>query len=230
MPQGGSGVDTARPVRRTAAMRVLLLASSAPRSAPLLILVALMVFLIAHSLTSFIAPIMLMTMFAPQAVAIVPQSRLLWLRIPGARDAVLRQIEQALWRHLAMGGGYLVVAAAIAASPLVGHGAAEIALGVALSAGAMIYAAYVALAAVRGMATYIWGFGSLALVHIGLLVFSAVFSEAFWALSPKTVAVISAVELAGAALLRALAVRRWRTVDWLRFRPLPSLVGVPRSL
>jgi hypothetical protein len=43
-------------------------------------------------------------------------------------------------------------------------------------------------------------------------------------------AVVAVVELAGAALLRLLAIRRWRTVDWLRLRPLATLVGVPRSL
>ncbi|HSC14027.1 MAG TPA: hypothetical protein VLI71_02875, partial [Gammaproteobacteria bacterium] len=118
--------------------------------------------------------------------------------------------------------------AAIAASPLMGHGAAEIALGFALAAGASIYAAYVALAAVRGISTYLWGFGSMALLLIGLLVLSALFPDVFSAHSLTAPAVVAAVELAGAALLRALAVRRWRTVDWLRFKPL--LVGVPRSL
>jgi hypothetical protein len=227
--EGGSQVDATRPVPRTVALRVLLLAPSAPHKEPLLVLILLVVVLMAHALPTFVAPLM-MTMFAHAYVASVRQSRLLWLRIPGARDAVRRAIEQALWRHLAMGGVFLVVAAAIAASPLVGHGAAEIALGVASSAGAAIYAAYVALASVRGLATYFWGFGSMALLQIGLMVFSGVFREVFSPHALTAFMVLTAVELAGAALLRALAVRRWRTVDWLRFKPRSPFVGVPRSL
>jgi hypothetical protein len=233
-PEGSSAVDATRPVLQTVAIRVLL-APNTPRaadhfslsSAPLLFL-GLVV--IAFTLTTFVGPLLLMGLFARQSVAIVRQSRLLWLRVPGARDAVRGQIERALWRNLAVGCAILLVAAAIAASPFVGHGAAEIALGLALSAGAAIYASYVALAAVPGMATYFWGLGSMALLQIGLLVVSAVFSEVFSAHSLTAMAVVAAVELAGAALLRALAVRRWRTVDWLRFKPLGSLVGVPRSL
>jgi len=228
-PQGRSAVDTTRPVLQTFAIRVLL-APNTPRaadhfglsSAPLLLLG---VVVIAFTLTSFVGPLMLMGVFAQQSVAIVRQSRLLWLQVPGARDAVRGHIERALWRNLAVGCGILLVAAAIAASPLVGHGPVEIALGLALSAGAAVYACYVALAAVRGMATYVWGLVSMALLQIAL-----VLSLVFPAHALIAAAVVTAVELAGAALLRALAVRRWRTVDWLRFRPLSSLVGVPRSL
>lgn len=235
MPDSRSGVDATRPVLRTVAIRVLL-APHTPRAAdqiglrnaPWLLATLVIMFLIAFSLTSFVAPLMSMVLSTQPSVTIVRQSRLLWLRIPGARDAVRGQVERALWRSLATVCGWLVVAAAIAASPLMGHGAAEIALGFALAAGASIYAAYVALAAVRGISTYLWGFGSMALLLIGLLVLSALFPDVFSAHSLTAPAVVAAVELAGAALLRALAVRRWRTVDWLRFKPL--LVGVPRSL
>ena len=235
MPDTRPGVDATRPVLRTVAIRVLL-APNTPRAAdqislhnaPFLLLTLVFVFLIAFSLPSSVAPLMWMALSAQPSVTIVQQSRLLWLRIPGARDAVRGQVERTLWRHVATGCGWLVVAAAIAASPLVGHGAAEIALGFALVAGASIYAAYVALAAVPGIATYLWGFGSMALLQIGLIVFAGVFPEVFSPYALTAAAAVAVVELAGAALLRALAVRRWRTVDWLRFKPL--LVGVPRSL
>jgi hypothetical protein len=231
MPESSSGVDATRPVSRTVAIRALL-APNTPRAAgqislrnaPWLLLTLVIMFLVAFSLTSFVAPLMWMVLSAQPSAIIVRQSRLVWLRIPGTRDAVRGQVERTLWRDLATGFGWLVVAAAIAASPLMGYGAAEIALGFALAAAASIYAAYVALAAVPGISTYLWGFGSMGLLHVGLLVYSASLS----AHSPKMVAVVTAIELAGAALLRALAVRRWRTVDWLRFRPL--LVGVQRSL
>lgn len=235
MPESRSGVDATRPVSRTVAIRALL-APKMPRAAdqislgnaPFLLLTLVMTFLLAFSLTSFVAPLMLMVLSAQPSAIIVRQSRLLWLRIPGARDAVRGQVERTLWRNLTIGCGWLVVAAAIAASPLMGYGAAEVALGSALAAGAAIYATYVALAAVPGISTYLWGFGSMALLQIGLLVFSGVFSDVFSAHALTAAAVVVAVELAAAALLRALAVRRWRTVDWLRFKPL--LVGVPRAV
>ena len=239
-PQGRSGVEAAQPVSRTVALRVLLAPNAprgtdrriSPRNAAFLLAV-LLVFVVfitqslrSMPLTSFVWPAVLTIVFAQGAVAVVRQSRLLWLRIPGSRDAVRAQIERALWRNVAMMCAWLVVVAAIAASPLVGHSAAEVALGFALLVGAAIYASYVALAAVTGIATYVWAFGSMALLHVALLWYWEVLS----ARSLTTVTVVAAVELAGAALLRALAVRRWRTVDWLRFRPLKSLVGVPRSL
>jgi hypothetical protein len=174
------------------------------------------------SLTSVFWPLALMLLFGEWSMAVVQQSRLLWLRIPGARDAVRRQVERQLWRHLTIGCAFLLVVSAVAASPLVGLGAVEIALGFALSAGAAIYASYVAMAAVPSAATYLWGFGSIAVVQFALLVFSAH--------SPTAVAVVAAIELAGAALLRAIGIRRWRTVDWLRLKPLPTLAGLSRPL
>jgi hypothetical protein len=251
--QGRSGVDATRPVSQTVAIRVLLGLTArntkrqiSPRST-LFVFAALVVgmtlitqSLRSLSLTSFLWPLMLMVMSGGTALN-VRQSRLLWLRIPGARDAVRRAIEQALWRNLAVTCGFLVVVAAIAASPLVGQGATEVALGFALLAGAAIYSTYLALAAVPSTATYFWGVGSMALLLFPLLVLSGL-SPTAWSLetgpllaavetagSLKTVAIVTAIELAGAALLRILAVRRWRTVDWLRFKPHASLVGVPRS-
>jgi hypothetical protein len=135
---------------------------------------------------------------------------------------VRSEIEKVLWRTLGFGAAFLVVVAAIAASPLVGAGAARALLGLAITAGAAIYGTYVAMAAVPSVATYFWGFGSMVLLQLVLL------------LRPEpslaALAVVAVVELAGAALLRLLAIRRWRTVDWLRLRPLATLVGVPRSL
>ena len=234
MPQPKSNVNAAMPVSRAVAIRVLLTSIAprndkqqlSPRNAPLLFLAfAVVIALITQGLRSFSLasvfwPLALMLLFGERSMAIVRQSRLLWLRVPGARDTVRRQIEQALWRNLAFGCVFLVVVSAIAASPLVGLGAAEAVLGFTVSAGAAIYASYVAMAAVPGVATYFWGFGSMAVLQIALLVFSNY--------APTAVVLVAAVELAGAVLLRALAVRRWRTVDWLRFRPLPALVGVQR--
>ncbi|HEY3519234.1 MAG TPA: hypothetical protein VGL98_19435 [Gammaproteobacteria bacterium] len=236
MPQPRSNVNAAVPVPRAVAVRVLLASIAprtdkqqlSPRNAPLLFLAfAVVIILITQglrffSLASVFWPLALMLLFGERSMAIVQQSRLLWLRVPGARDAVRRQVEQALWRNLGMGCGALLFLSAIAASPLVGLGAAEVVLGFVLSAGAAIYATYVAMAAVPGVAMYFWGFGSMMALQIALLIFTAH--------SPTAVAIVAAVELVGAALLRALAVRRWRTIDWLRLKALPSLAGVPHPL
>jgi hypothetical protein len=239
MPQQRAvGLDAARPVPRTVAIRAFL-ASSATRAAAQgtatgfrltpRTLVALAIALAVLStdlrfifLPSVFWPLTATLLFGERSVAIVRQSRLLWLNIPGARDAVRTEVEKVLWRHLSFGAAFLVVVAAIAASPFVGAGASRALLGLAMTAGAAIYGTYVAMAAVPNPATHLWGFGSIALLQLMLLVRPQP--------SLAAMAVVAAVELSGAALLRALAVRRWRTVDWLRLRPLSTLVGVPRSL
>jgi hypothetical protein len=40
--------------------------------------------------------------------------------------------------------------------------------------------------------------------------------------SPMNIDIVIGAELVGALAFRALAVRRWRRVDWLRLRPLPT--------
>jgi hypothetical protein len=237
MPQQRAvGVDAARPVPRAVAVRTLL-ASNAQRTAsqglgfrttPLdlfMVAVALAVLttgLRFFSLTTVFWPLAFMLFFGERSVAIVRQSRLLWLNIPGSRDAVRSEVEKVLWRNFGFGAAFLVVAAAIAASPLVGAGATRALLGLAMTAGAAIYGTYVAMAAVPSVATYFWGFGPMVVLQVMLL--------ARQESSLTAVAVVAGAELAGAALLRALVIRRWHMVDWLRLRPLATLVGVQRSL
>jgi hypothetical protein len=174
------------------------------------------------SLTTVFWPLAFMLFFGERSVAIVRQSRLLWLNVPGSRDSVRSEVEKVLWRNLSFGAAFLIVAAAVAASPLVGAGTARALLGLAVTAGAAIYGSYVAMAAVPSVATYFWGFGPMVVLQLVLL--------ARQEPSLTAVTVLAGVELAGAALLRALMIRRWRTVDWLRLRPLATLAGVPRSL
>ena len=114
-------------------------------------------------------PLAFLLFFGERSVAIVRQSRLLWLNIPGSRDAVRNEIEKVLWRNLGFGAAILAIVAAIAASPLVGAGAARALLGLAVTAGAAIYGTYVAMAAVPSVATYFWGFGSMVLLQLVLL-------------------------------------------------------------
>jgi len=228
MPQQrGVAVDATRPVPRTVAIRTLLVSNALHtvskgmnlRTTPLRFFVIVVVVVM---LTTGLLPLAFMLFFGERSRAIVRQSRLLWLNIPGSRDAVRREVEKVLWRTLGFGAAFLVVVAAIAASPLVGAGAASALLGLAITAGAAIYGTYVGMAAVPSVATYFWGFGSMVVLQVALLVRPEP--------SLTAVAVVAAVELAGAALLRLLAIRRWRTIDWLRLRPLATLVGVPRSL
>jgi hypothetical protein len=209
--QRAAGVDTTRPVPRTVAIRTLL-ASNAP-----LVLLAVGV-VVGVAIAGL--PLTLMFLFAERSVATVRQSRLLWLRIPGSRDAVRRQVEKALWRNWTIACAFLIVVAVVTLSPLVGAGVAEVFLWFAVAAGAAIYGAYVALAAVPSVATYFWGFGSMAVLQIVLLALP----------TPSLTAMVVVAELVGAALFRALAVARWRRIDWLRFKPLPALVGVRRAL
>jgi hypothetical protein len=174
------------------------------------------------SLTTADWPLAFMLLFGERSAAVVHQSRLLWLKVPGSRDAVRREIEKVLLRNWAIGIAFLVVVAAMAVSPLVGAGAAHTLLGLAATAGAAIYGTYVAMAAVPSVATYFWGFGPMLLLQIALFARPAP--------SLTAIAAVATIELAGAALLRALVVSRWRTVDWLRLRPLGRLTGLQRSL
>ncbi len=181
MPQQRAvAVDAARPVRRAVAIRTLLasnpqLATSSEiglRTTPLqLFAVAVVLALLTtglrfFSLTTVFWPLAFMLFFGERSVAIVRQSRLLWLNVPGSRDAVRSEVEKALWRNWAIGTACLVFIAMIAASPLVGAGAVRALLGLAVTAGAAIYGTYVAMAAVPSVATYFWGFGPMVLLHI----------------------------------------------------------------
>jgi hypothetical protein len=238
MPQQrAASVDAARPVPRTVAIRTLLVSNARLpslqgmtfRTTPLrffllvIALAGLTLGLRFFSLTSVFWPLAFMLFFGERSAAIVRQSRLLWLNIPGSRDAVRSEIEKVLWRNLGFGAALLVVVAAIAASPLVGAGGARALLGLAVTAGAALYGTYVAMAAVPSVvATYLCGFAPVVLLQVVLLARAEP--------SLTAIAVVTGVELAGAVLVRALAIRRWRTLDWLRMRPLPTLVGVPRSL
>lgn len=236
MPQQrASSVDAAHAVPRTVAIRTLLVSNALVpglqgfRPTPLrffvlLINLALLTLgLRFFPLTTVFWPLGFMLLFGERSAAIVRQSRLLWLNIPGSRDAVRREIEKVLWRNLGFGAAFLVVVAAIATSPLVGTGAARALFGLMVTAAAALYGIYVAMAAVPSVvATYFWGFAPMVVLQVVML---ARLEPSF-----TTVAIVTAIELAGAVLVRALAIRRWRTLDWLRIRPLPTLVGVPRSL
>ena len=224
-------VDFDGPLGRLPAIRGLLAAPLPQSSAPVrriarvafvvlvvpIILAALAPMLRLFPFTSFLLPFWFMALACGVAVRIVHRSRLLWLRIPGPRQAVRRVVERSLWRVWVISLAYLAVVATVYASPLVGATAADLVLGLALSAAAGLYGIYVALAAVRGLATQVCGVGLMGAAYLMLL------SRAVP--SPTIVVAITAAELVGALLLRALAVRRWETIDWLRVRPIAGVTG-----
>jgi len=164
--------------------------------------------------TSFVWPFGMMVLLWGKNMAIVHRSRLLWLRVPGARDVVRREVERALLRNLAGAGLLLLGAAALYSSPLLAAPPREVLAGLALSIGAGLFGTYAALAAIRGNLAQLATFAVLMVAQFGLLA----------RLSPALpdVVLVTALELVAAIAFRALAVARWRRVDWLQLRPLPQ--------
>ena len=165
------------------------------------------------SFTSFVWPFTTMLLLWGHATGIVHRSRLLWLRIPGPRDSVRREIEHALLRKLRGGLLLLVVVAALYASPLVAAVPQEVLAGFALAACAGLFSTYLAFASVPGRALHLIGFGLMMALQFALL---GPFK------SPLSIGIVTGAELVGAFAFRALAMRRWRHVDWLQLRPLPT--------
>jgi hypothetical protein len=165
------------------------------------------------SFTSFLWPFGTMLLLWGYATGIVHRSRLLWLRTPGPRDAVRRKIEHALLRNLGGGLLLLVGVAALYASPLAAAPPQQVLAGFALAACAAFFSTYLAFASIPGRALHLIGFGLMMALQFALL---GPFK------SPLNIGIVTGVELAGALAFRALAMRRWRRVDWLRLRPLPQ--------
>jgi hypothetical protein len=166
------------------------------------------------SFTSFVWPFSTMMMLWGNATAIVHRSRLLWLRMPGSRDVVRREIERALLRNFRAAVLLLLAAAAVYASPLVAAPPREVLAGFALAACAGLFITYVAFAAVPG--------GKLQLVSCGLMIGIQMALLARPSPSLTSVAIVAGAELVAAIMFRAVAIRNWRHVDWSRLRPLPT--------
>jgi len=164
--------------------------------------------------TSFIWPFGMMVLLWGKTTAIVHRSRLLWLRIPGARDVVRREVERAVLRNLAGAGLLLLGAAALYSSPLLGAPPREVLAGLALSICAGLFGTYAALAAIPGNLLQLATFAVLMVAQFGLLT----------RLSPALpdVVLVTGLELVAAIAFRVLAITRWRRVDWLQLRPLPQ--------
>jgi hypothetical protein len=163
--------------------------------------------------TSFIWPFyaMLFTSFA--AYFIVQGSRRAWLRVPGQRIRVLRAVEWEMARF------YLRVVTCIAAlvlarvlvfeAPLT-----EAAWGIALMVSAVLYSGCMALASVRTAWPILFGLFGMLVVQAVLLGMEQRLS------SPPQPGALLGVQLAAAGVLRIVAARRWRHIDWLKLRPM----------
>lgn len=164
--------------------------------------------------TSFVWPFGAMMMCWSKATGVTHRSRLLWLRIPGPREGVRREVERALLRNFGSAMVVVLGAAALYGSPLFALPPREVLAGIALAACAGLFGTYAALAAIPGNLVHIAAFALLMLAQIGLL---ARPSPAL-----ADVVIVTAIELVGALAFRAFAHARWRRIDWTRLRPLPQ--------
>jgi hypothetical protein len=140
----------------------------------------------------------------------VRQSRLLWLHAGGGRRETRRMVEGFLARHWLR--VVVIVLAFVAVAPLLWPVApSEVALLAAASVSAALCAGYVVLFALGSAFVSIAGFVTLLLAQFAFLYG---FAPTFGALA------LTALQLAAAAALRLAALRRWRTVDWLKLRPV----------
>jgi hypothetical protein len=170
--------------------------------------------------TSFPWPFIFMVIIGMRTATMVHQSGSLWLRIEGRRDEILRQIERIAWRYwLVTFAGVAVIALLVPA--LRGASFRELAFGLAVCASAVLYGGYVSLAAPRGW-MHLAPFGLMTIAQIALI------ARGDPALT--SVAIIVAAQLVGAAFLRAVAVRRWRRIDWMQLQPLAALGRGSRRL
>jgi hypothetical protein len=86
--------------------------------------------------------------------------------------------------------------------------------GFALVTSAALFSTYIALASIPGRALHLVSFAAMMALQFALL----------GSRSPSLTAIgiVVAAQLGGAIAFRVLAIRRWRHVDWVRLRPLPT--------
>jgi hypothetical protein len=212
------------PVTRADALRALVTAQP-PRAQPRSVVVpaAVGIVLLASFMlsplarlvpfTSVVWPFATLMIVWGKSTSIVHRSRLLWLKLPGPRAAVRREIEATLLRNL---GGTLLLLLGVAGfylSPLAAAPPLEVLAGFTLAAGAGLFGVYAALAATPGNIVHYAAFGLLVVVQLALVRPPSP--------SLTNVVIVVGLELVGATALRAFALARWRRVDWLRLRPLP---------
>jgi hypothetical protein len=174
------------------------------------------------ALTRFVWPFWAMLGIVPFVYAWVHQSRLLWLHVPGPRAQTWRFVERMIARRFVVALVFIVTVAVVV-SLLFAKAPSEALWGIALASSAGLYAIYLGLAAVRGFALLGAGFMLMFILQIALL------EPAFPVAQVGSPLAVVLVQLGAAAALRALAVRRWRDVDWLQLRPIRFGSGLGRG-
>jgi hypothetical protein len=193
--------------------RTLVLVIAANMGLAVIVLVVLTSFAGFASFTSFIWPFATMLLLWGKATSIVHRSRLLWLRMPGSREAVRREIERALLRN-ARGVVLVIVGVAALSAMRIDAELQQLLAGFALTTCAALFSTYLAFASIPGRALHLVSFGLMMALQLVLLRPPSP--------SLTAIGIVIAAELGGAVLFRALALRRWRCVDWVRLRPLPA--------
>jgi hypothetical protein len=147
---------------------------------------------------------------------LVRQSRYLWLRIPGPRSTVFHVTERLAARQCVLPAlSVLSLAAGVPfVVPNMSFAQSFSIFGIAISGGT--YAFYTGLAAVRG-SHMTWSTAMIVLLASQGVAIWAILTEPFRA---GWFAGVIAFHLLAAVLLRLLAARNWRNIDWLRIKPV----------
>ena len=178
------------------------------------------------ALTKFVWPFyaMLFTSFA--TLLIVQQSRRAWLCVPGPRVRVFRAVEWEMARF------YLRAVTCIAALVLASLWVLETppdeaTWGIALMASAALYSVCMGLASVRTAWPVLFGLVAMTVVQIIVLgverdqaATSRVAALLGIELEAQQVGALLGIQLIAAGVLRVIAELRWRSIDWLRLRPM----------
>lgn len=168
-------------------------------------------------------------MFSPLLFLIVNRlarrSRYLWLRVPASRVELLRVVERIAAKQCVL-LGLLVVSVAVGAPfviPDMSFAQGLAVLVITLSGGAYAFCAGLALVTEKqlpGIAALLVLIGSQCIAGAVILI------EPFGA--GWFVGVI-AFHVLAALLLRMLAIRNWRRIDWLKFKPIRIASQASRS-
>jgi hypothetical protein len=176
--------------------------------------------------TAFVWPFyaMLFTSFA--AGLIVRQSRRAWLTVGGPRVHVFRAVEREMARFY-LRAVTCITALVLASLWVFETPPAEAAWGIALMVSAALYSACMGLASVR--TAWPIAFGLLGMTIVQVIVLGVERDQAATSrvaallgieLVAQQVGAMLAIQLVAAGAFRAVAELRWRSIDWLKFRPL----------
>jgi hypothetical protein len=143
-------------------------------------------------------------------------SRHVWIRAGFSRDELFRAAERLTWTCLAiLGAGVLVLSAA--EWILLPHGDHDWRFLFVVLLAMVVCNTYLGLMNFNGVSGVLADAVLSAVIVFLVLYYAFLFPDEPGAATARFV--IAVAEVIGAFALRALALRRWRRVDWLKFRP-----------